>query len=675
MNIPIFDNNIALNDYESCYLAFNLCYIRGLLRLIKIKMKTESIARTLFEEDYLIRTLGNLGSSAETALTELVANAWDAGATNVDIFIPENKNEKLIVEDNGIGLTKDEFNTRWMKLGYNRLKHQTKKVEFPTGMNLTRYAYGRNGVGRHGLLCFNNEYCVITCKNGEKSKFTITTKSEEEPFIIKNQNFSKSKTHGTRLEVIVEKNLPNPDKILEVISARFLHDPKFIVTINRKSLQLEEHTGLVDTEYLKYGDSKFTIHLIDSKIARNSTTYQGIAFWQGGRLIGEPSWILGNKVVLDGRTQHAKRYTVVVKTDDLADYISEDWTRFKNDEYLNEIFDSINTTIQGMFSKIAKENIKETTRQIISDYKIEYEELSPLAKYEFNEAVEIITINNPTASQESISLAIETVINLEKTRNGQQLLQKIVSFSDDDILGLNKILDNWTVKDALTVLDEIDSRISVIEAIRKLSGDNTVDELHVLHPLIASARWIFGPEFDSPEFASNKQLQTAVEQVFHKKIDKTIFNNNKKRPDIVTIGNSTFSITGTVNFDSEHSISSVNKILIIELKKGGFNLTKKERDQAVSYVEEFMNCGVLIDSPFVNAFVVGETFSDKFAPISTVRNSNDVEVGKVKICLFSQIVDSAERRLFGLRSRLNDRYADIPGMELYNKHSKQLTII
>ena len=56
---------------------------------------------SLFEEDYLIRTLGTLVHSPEIALTELVANAWDAGATRVNIFIPDKKGDKLIIEDNG----------------------------------------------------------------------------------------------------------------------------------------------------------------------------------------------------------------------------------------------------------------------------------------------------------------------------------------------------------------------------------------------------------------------------------------------------------------------------------------------------------------------------------------------------------------------------------------------
>lgn len=635
-----------------------------------MKKNDTVIQGSLFEEDYLIRTLGNLGNSPETALTELVANAWDAGATFVDIFIPEEKGEKLTITDNGIGLTKDEFYSRWMKLGYNRLKHQGKKVEFPNGVDLQRYAYGRNGVGRHGMLCFNDEYEVITNKEGVESRFTITTKSEKEPFLIKKESFKNSTKSGTRLKVVVTKNLPRANQILEIISARFLHDPKFIISINKQTIQLEQHKGLVDSTEISEGNFNLNVHLIDSKKSRKSTIYQGIAIWQGGRLVGEPSWIIGKNMVLDGRSKQAKRYSVVVQTDDLADYITEDWTGFKRRSELDSVFDKINNCIQAMFSKIAQDNIEETTAQIKKEYRKEYEELSPLAKYEFNEAIQNISVTNPTARQESIALAIETVIQLEKTRSGSQLLQKLSALSNEDIDGLNKILDNWSVKDALTVLDEIDKRISVIEAIRKLSNDKNVDELHILHPLVASARWIFGPEFDSPEYSSNSQLQTTVEKVFGKKIDKTYFNNNKKRPDIVVMGDSVFSVTSTVSFDSETSLSTLNKILIIELKRGGFKLGRDERNQAVGYVEDFMNCGTIIGNPYIYAFVVGETFNEKIQPIQVIENENKVEMGKVQICLFSQLVDSSERRLFNLRSRLNERYADVPGIELFEKQKK-----
>lgn len=625
---------------------------------------------SLFEEDYLIRTLGALVHSPEIALTELVANAWDAGATIVDIFIPEDYNQKLIIEDNGTGLTEKQFKERWMKLGYNRIKHQGKNVIFPTNVEGKRLAYGRNGVGRHGLLCFDNEYTVITNSDGSKSTFVITTQDETHPFVIKESYFEKSDSFGTRLEVTVTKNLPKPDKILQIISARFLHDPKFIVSINRESVQLEQHSGLVDTtEIIVEENIKLIAHFIDSQKSARSTLYQGIAFWQSNRLVGEPSWILGNEVFIDGRTKFAKRYTVVIQTNDLADYIYEDWTGFKKVETMEKVYLKVFEYVNKMFAEIAKDSIEETKQQIKSDFQSELSQLTPLAKYEVNEAIESITSAHPTAKPESISIAVEAIINLEKTRTGKELLVRLSKLSEDDINGLNTLLENWSVRDALSVLDEIDNRISVIEAIRKLSGDENVDELHVLHPLVTNARWLFGPEYESAEYASNRQLQNAVQIIFKTEIQKEVFNNHRKRPDIVVLSNATLSVTGTEMFDSDSGLSNVNRILIIELKKGGSNLSRKERNQAMSYVEDFINAGNIIGNPSIDCYVVGKTFSEKVE-----LNVKVGDRGKVNVSTFDQLVDTAEKRLFGLRQKLNERYDDIPGMDLFRQQSTQLKV-
>ena len=633
------------------------------------QQKTPVTQGSLFEEDYLIRTLGAIVNYPEIALTELVANAWDAGATIVNISIPEDYGSKLVIEDNGTGLTKEQFYSRWMKLGYNRLKHQGKNVIFPKGIDAKRFAYGRNGIGRHGLLCFNNEYTVITNSEGAKSTFVITTISETQPFVIKKNDFAESKTSGTRLEVIVAKNLPKAEKILEIISARFLHDPKFIVSINKKTVALEQLSGLMNTKTISVKNINLQVHFIDSQKTARSTIYQGIAFWQGGRLVGEPSWILGNEFILDGRTKYARRYTVVVKTNDLADYIFEDWTGFKKGELMNEVYRAVGEYVNEMFSVVAKENIEETKEQIKSEFAQDYAVLSPLARYELNEAIETITVAHPTAKQEAISIAVEAIINLEKTRSGKDLLVKLSKLTEDDISGLNMLLENWSVRDALTVLDEIDNRISVIEAIRKLAGDKDVDELHVLHPLVTSARWLFGPEYESAEYASNRQLQNAVEIIFKTEIQKNVFNNHRKRPDIVVLSNSTLSVTGTETFEIDSSLSNVNKILLIELKKGGSKLSRKERNQAMSYVEDFINCGNLIGNPSIDCYVIGKEFSEKVELTVKVGDR-----GKVNVCIFDQLVDTAEKRLFGLRNKLSERYDDIPGMELFRQQAKQLKV-
>lgn len=633
---------------------------------------------SLFEEDYLIRTLRTLAHSADIALTELVANAWDAGASEVRIFIPEEYKALLIVEDDGTGLTRANFHGRWMKLGYDRLKHQGKKVEFPPGRQGNRLAYGRNGVGRHGLLCFSNEYVVRSKAEGSESVFHISTRNEQYPFFIKSEEHSQGIVgHGTRLEVAVERNLPKPERVLDVLSARFMHDPSFKVLINGKSIPLEEHKGLLDSTQITTSNGiSLKMYFLDSLTAGRKTLYQGIAFWQGGRLVGEPSWILGTESVIDGRTRFAKRYTMVVSSDDLGDFVNGDWTGFRKDEALDPVFLAVNKYAEEEFAKLAAEQMDTIKDDIHNEFHADIGALSMLGRYEVDEAILSIATNHPTVRPEVLSIAVEAVINVEKSRSGIELLRKLSTFSEDDIEGLNRLLSQWTVKDALCVLDEIDRRISTIEAIRKLSGDSKVDELHVLHPLITEARWLFGPEFDSPEYVSNRQLQTVAKQLFNRDDGKDIFTNPKKRPDLIVLENCAIGLTGTDSFDSERNLVVTTNILLVELKRGGFELTRAERNQLQGYLEDLRASGVIGGSPYINAFLVGMKIEKGGLSGSRVMDPNDdkKEIGKITIASFSQLVDTAEQRLFRLRDALKDRYDDISGMDLFKRTQGELGI-
>ncbi len=44
---------------------------------------------SLYEEDYILRSLGSIVTQPDVALTDLVANARDAGASDVTLSIPE----------------------------------------------------------------------------------------------------------------------------------------------------------------------------------------------------------------------------------------------------------------------------------------------------------------------------------------------------------------------------------------------------------------------------------------------------------------------------------------------------------------------------------------------------------------------------------------------------------
>lgn len=625
---------------------------------------------SLFEENYLVRTLGRIAQDPEVALTELVANAWDAGASLVDLTIPPTNELALTVEDDGHGMSSAQFKGRWMKLGYNRLKHQSAFVEFPPErQGWRRKAYGRNGVGRHGLLCFADQYSVETWREDKGASFDIGTQSEENPFKIEKEGSFLRKGHGTKLFVIVQRHLPDADAIRELLAGRFVHDPQFVVRVNGVSVALADQTGLIEKQDLRIpGCPPAEAFVVDTSRTAKYTLYQGIAFWVNGRLVGVPSWVVGSEAVIDGRARFAKRFSIVIKADDgWLPEVEQDWVRFKSGKKVDALFEAARDYAKKVFAQISATLVEESSEEALIKNREDFKELSPLGRAEVASFARDLVKATPTVSQDVLSAAVQALINIEKARGGAALLDKLTKLDESDIEGLDRLLSEWTVNDALSVLDEIDQRLAVIAAIEKLSGDETADELHTLHPLVTQARWLFGPEFDSSEYASNVSLKTAAEKVFGKKLSTQAFINAKKRPDILVLKDSTCSIVGTEGFDhSDSMLTRIQSVLIIELKKGRSAIGRDEMTQADGYIQDFLESGALEGTPMFRAFVVGHEIAAKTAAEKVIKE-DDVVRGRVQATTYHQLTRSANKRLFRLKERIPARYEDVSGADLSAK--------
>jgi hypothetical protein len=636
----------------------------------KPKRKIDNATSSFFEEDYLVRTLGRIAHDPEVALTELVANAWDAGASLVDLTIPPLRELALTVEDDGHGMSAAQFKGRWMRLGYDRIKHQGPNVEFPAERkDWRRRAYGRNGVGRHGLLCFASQYSVETWRNGKGASFEIGTQSQETPFRIEMESSFLRQGHGTKLSVVVERHLPDPDRIREILAARFLHDPQFVVRVNGQSVSLADQTGLIERMDLAIeGCPPAEAYVVDSTQTAKSTLYQGIAFWVNGRLVGAPGWVVGSEAVIDGRARFAKRYSIVVKTDDgwMAE-VESDWSRFKANPKTEALFDAVRQYAQEVFTSQSATLIEESSEEALVRNREQFKELSQLGRAEVASFARELMKTAPTVSQDILSAAVQALINLEKSRGGAALLEKLTKLDESDIEGLDRLLSQWSVRDALSVLDEIDHRLSVLAAIDKLSGEESTDELHTLHPLVTQARWLFGPEFDSSEYASNVSLRTAADRIFKKRLPTEAFINHKQRPDIMALADATCSIVGTEGFDpADPSLTRIQNVLIIELKKGKFPIGREEMTQADGYVQDFLSSGALDGTPMFRAFVVGHEISPKTSKEKELKEEGILR-GRVVATTYGQLTRSAHQRLFRLKERIPARYEDVSGADLSAK--------
>ncbi len=132
---------------------------------------------TLFEERFLGRYAGAIMSDPTTALVELVANAWDAYATDVQITWPDPAHGTTFsIRDNGYGMTPDEFELRWRTLDYDRIAQQGELASPPGDLPASppRIVYGRNGKGRHAAFLFSSPYRVRTWRDGLESTYLVS---------------------------------------------------------------------------------------------------------------------------------------------------------------------------------------------------------------------------------------------------------------------------------------------------------------------------------------------------------------------------------------------------------------------------------------------------------------------------------------------------------------------
>ena len=76
------------------------------------------------------------------AVLELIKNSWDANATRVAVTVDQRKKlGTIVVEDNGIGMTTDDFVNRWLVIGASHKRNQTPRVG-------ARPLIGEKGLGR-----------------------------------------------------------------------------------------------------------------------------------------------------------------------------------------------------------------------------------------------------------------------------------------------------------------------------------------------------------------------------------------------------------------------------------------------------------------------------------------------------------------------------------------------
>lgn len=114
-------------------------------------------------------------TSDRIAIFELVKNSYDANANDVKIvfqeIVPHSKSSKILIIDNGSGMSEAELENKWLFVGYSEKKNQANELnqqDYRNKMKKRIFA-GAKGVGRFSCDRLGSKLRIYTKKKSEKA--------------------------------------------------------------------------------------------------------------------------------------------------------------------------------------------------------------------------------------------------------------------------------------------------------------------------------------------------------------------------------------------------------------------------------------------------------------------------------------------------------------------------
>ena len=308
----------------------------------------ESTKERQFHITVLGRTLEHLGvqmyKRRDVAITELVANSWDAGATRVDISIPDEagydlNSSKIVILDNGIGMTDDAVEEEYLVVGRNRRL-------FEADVRLARPVMGRKGIGKLAGFGLASMMSITTWKGSLSTQLSLDvnilkadagqTRQIPIPGIVGPRPLDLSGKSGTRIVLtqLKHKSPPDIDALQESLSCRFSRHVRGEMRIYINGKPLKEPVLDIDKRYPSKGFNSETLpdggniryYYAFTKSNIRSKELQGFTIYIKGKTAQAPPFFFQVEATASGL--HWARYmTGEIEADYLDEGTDDDFGR------------------------------------------------------------------------------------------------------------------------------------------------------------------------------------------------------------------------------------------------------------------------------------------------------------------------------------------------------------
>ena len=554
-----------------------------------------------FRMEFDVHTIKHLGlqmySTLPPVIGELVANAWDANATKVEITIPEvpidERTSEIVIVDDGIGMTDQDIREKYLVVGRDRReKERSDRTPDP----LLRKIMGRKGIGKFSAFGVAREIEIESVKDGRCSRFVMDydkmladahrRQAEFEPLpptgnvdhgtAITLRRITKFKTRKISMTTL-RRGLA---RRFTVIGAQ----DEFHAIINSSPISPEER----DLQRLLDKDSDGNLYLWeydDVEIkpgtgwnvsgwigALNRTTpvadgvQRGISITARGKLVQEP--FMFNAVV---GQQYALSYIIGELQAEFVDEAED--TIGTNRNAL--VWDTdANTALMEWGEAQVKKIAREWAGKRSKDNQRRLEENDLYRKFRkratdtgnkralalADKLVRQAIDKNPTAEEQDLEPVIKTSLDFLEFDAFWEISQDLAESDVDDIGRLFSLFREWEIVEAKEMSRVTEGRIATIKKLQRLIDQDAL-EVPTLHNFLKEFPWVIDPRWTL--VADEVRYSDLLRQKFDEQPDEV--PESDRRIDFLCVREST-------------------TLVVVEIKRPRRKASSKELGQIEEYV-------------------------------------------------------------------------------------------
>lgn len=485
----------------------------------------------------------------DTAIAELVANAWDAGATNIWIELPGDQNyspltSEISIEDDGSGMSAESVQDAYLVLGRNRRRDSVAGDDgYMSGSG--RRIMGRKGIGKLAgfgiadqmtLETWQDSAMVRLPMNIEALKLDSRSMSEIEldGQVLAVRSDARSPS-GTRLILrrLKHQSSIDPDTLKMALSRRFSRSVRgqMSIFVNREPIG----DPVIDWHYQAPSSGDFEKKtLLDGQEVRVQYGFskkvlppelQGFTIMVHGKTAQAPPFFFNVENSASG--QHGTKYlTGVIEADfldddedDESDVVSTDRQEIDWEtaacESLRSLGEKLVRTALAEFRDFKRDRagarVKENERVRDALKSLDKESAKTAEKM-----LGVVGLVDTDQEREiDLALAIINALRYQHFHDVVDEIERAAESSDPAALGiLLEGLVSWGSLEGQALLTIVRGRLAIIELFHQMinvRAPETAPALGAsnLHDLLARFPWLLGPDlhFISEETSLKKRIE------------------------------------------------------------------------------------------------------------------------------------------------------------------------